>query len=156
MTSAVASVGTTISIGGTQVQQVISIKGAEITQEQLDVTNLDSGRKEFISGFIDAGTIAFDVYWNSSAAQIALRNAFASRSTISGTVELNGGGGYTFTGLVERFSMGMETGAGITASFQCKLSSISFGLGTAQILVGGTPTGLNILVGGSATPMSFA
>lgn len=63
--AAVRSVGTIIKIGLTTIADLSSIGSPSITQEEIDVTTLDSegGYREFIAGFKDAGEVALSGFF---------------------------------------------------------------------------------------------
>lgn len=79
--AATRSVGTKILIGSNAIGDLSSIGSPSITQEELDVTTLDSdgGYREFIAGFKDPGEVAISGYFvPTDAGQAALYAALDS------------------------------------------------------------------------------
>jgi len=88
MTSAVLGLGTTLGVGSgaspqvyTTIAEVLSITGPNLTAEDIDVTNLDSTSKEYISGVSDGGTIDFECNWISSDQQEQVRDDVEAGTT---------------------------------------------------------------------------
>ena len=154
MTNAVKGIGTSISIGGNSIDGVTSISAPNIAADSIDVTSLDSGAyKEFISGFVDSGKVDFSANWSASAAHTAVRTAFASRSSVSGEIALNGGGVINFTGLIASWAMEFGVGAAVGVKVGITLNSVAFG-STLSVLSAGSPASLSVLEGGSPATLS--
>ena len=65
--------GTTLSIGGTAVGNIMSISGPDQSRDPIDISTMDSTAKwrEQIPGMIDAGEISFDINYDGAAAGTA-------------------------------------------------------------------------------------
>lgn len=126
MSNAVGGIGSTLSINGTQINEVISMSGPEISQETIDVTNLDSaaGYKEQIAGFTDLGTVNIEFNWTASAVQHSIRTAYEARTNVTLVQSLNGGQQFLITAIVESFSINTEPGSALTASAVFKVLTI--------------------------------
>ena len=63
MSTGIHGHGTTLSIGGTTVGNIISISGPNQTRDSIDISTMDSANKnrEFIPGMLDAGECTFDL-----------------------------------------------------------------------------------------------
>jgi hypothetical protein len=88
MTSAVLGLGTTLGVGSgaspqvyTTIAEVLSITGPNLTAEDVDVTNLDSTAKEYISGVPDGGSVDFECNWTSSTQQQQVRDDVEAGTT---------------------------------------------------------------------------
>lgn len=119
--SAKAALGTKIYIGGTDgpprtdgvlVEEVQEIDLPEGLAEQLDVTSHDSTAAEFLSTYLDEGTITLDMNWTSATGQDALL-ALVGAAASAFYVNLAGGNGQLqmyFSGNVHfrKFGMGRK------------------------------------------------
>ena len=81
MTSAVLGLGTALKVGDaaspevfTTIAEVLTISGPQLTAEDVEVTNMDSTAKEYISGIADGGSINFELNWIAQTQQTTLRN----------------------------------------------------------------------------------
>jgi len=101
---------TTISIGGTAVGEVLSIKPVSPTIDPIETTNLDSTAKEFIPSPVpDYGEITINGnFFPSNTGQAALRTAFTSKTTDTYIITFPStvGATWTFTGFITGYDMG--------------------------------------------------
>lgn len=70
MSDAIHGHGTTFSLGGTTVGNIMTIGGPEISRDALDVSTMDSTSKarEFIPGMLDSGEITLELNYDGTAA----------------------------------------------------------------------------------------
>ena len=63
MSTGIHGHGTTLTIGGTAVGNIMSISGPNITRDSIDISTMDSTSKmrEFIPGMIDNGEVSVDL-----------------------------------------------------------------------------------------------
>lgn len=111
---AVRSVGTKLRIGTNFISDLSSIGSPSITQEELDVTTLDSegGYREFIAGFKDPGEVAVSGFFvPSDAGQAAVYAALESGDIQNFEIiyppQL--GASWSFQGIVTAFNVTSET-----------------------------------------------
>ena len=81
MTSAVLGLGTALQVSDaaspevyTTIAEVLTISGPQLTAEDVEVTNMDSTAKEYISGISDGGSINFELNWIAQTQQTTLRD----------------------------------------------------------------------------------
>lgn len=81
MTSAVLGLGTTLQVSDgaspevyTTIAEVLTISGPSLSAEDIDVTNLSSTAKEYISGVSDGGSVDFELNWIGQTQQKTLRD----------------------------------------------------------------------------------
>ena len=80
--------GTTLTIGGTSVGQIISISGPNQTRDSIEVSNMGSTSKwrEFIPGMLDAGECTLDVvYDGTTVATLLAAQLTATANTVAVT-----------------------------------------------------------------------
>jgi predicted secreted protein len=87
--------GADLSIAGTDIGNIISISGPEISRDAIDKSTMDSTNKwrEFIPGMLDGGEITMEVNYDGTAAGTG--NTLAAQLTNSAqvvVVEFNNGG----------------------------------------------------------------
>lgn len=107
------SVGTKIMIGANAIGDLSSIGSPSITQEELDVTTLDSegGYREFIAGFKDPGEVTISGFFvpndvGQAAMYAALESGDVNDYQIVYPAEL--GASWSFPGIVTAFSVTTE------------------------------------------------
>lgn len=108
------------------VPEVISIGGPQITKGDIEVTNLDSTAKEFISDLKDNGALDCEMNWLPNDATQTLVRSDAEGSTggnwriiwpaTGGNVQVD------FFAEVNSFTINTEPGAQATASWTLKIS----------------------------------
>lgn len=104
--AAITSQGTTLSIGGIDIAQIVSYSGLDGESAEVEVTNLASTAKEFIVGLEDFGNFSFEIISDpTDAGQEDLRDAKSA-------------------GTAPEFIL--ETSAGKTATFNASVKSISY------------------------------
>lgn len=81
MTSAVLGLGTLLQVSNgaspqvfTTIAEVLNISGPSSSVEDIDVTNMDSTAREYISGISDGGNVEFELNWIASAQQKTMRD----------------------------------------------------------------------------------
>ena len=111
---AVRSVGTVIRIGTNAIGDLSSIGSPSITQEEIDVTTLDSegGFREFIAGFKDPGELNISGFFvPSDVGQVAVYEALESGEVQDFEIiyppQL--GASWSFQGFVSSFTITAET-----------------------------------------------
>lgn len=133
MTNAISGVGASLRYGDAEtgsnfspIDEVLSISGFELLAELIEVSSLDSaGYKENIAALLDGGSLSFEANWTKSAAQIEMRNRFASkvrrqyRMVLPDTDETT----FEFVAFVESFTLNFEPGAAVTISISLKVTS---------------------------------
>ena len=136
MTSAIAGVGAEFQLSDgaspevyTKVAEVLSISGPELSAEQVEVTSLDStgGYKEFIPGLLDGGTVQIEFNYvdgNSNQETLRTRVSTTSQTASNYRIQLPDSplSYVTFAGIVESYSMNVESGSAITVSAGIKIS----------------------------------
>jgi hypothetical protein len=129
------TVGKTITIDGSnskatptewvQVKEIQSIRANSAQASEIPVTDLDSTGKEYKTGLLDNGTVAFEYFdLESDDGQEAVLTAFTNSTSNSYKLALTGGTNRTFTASVTKFGTipdlsvdGVQTG-----SFELKIS----------------------------------
>lgn len=111
--AAVRSVGTIIKIGLNAIANLSSIGSPSITQEEIDVTTLDSagGYREFIAGFKDAGEVPISGFFEpgdlgQSAVYAALESGEVQDFEIIYPAAL--GATWSFPGIITAFNVTTE------------------------------------------------
>lgn len=80
-TAAVSAHGTTISLGGTAVGEVLDISGPGMSLSLEDATNHDSsGWRENVPTILEGGDVSFDINFTAHASQVAVRTAMTART----------------------------------------------------------------------------
>jgi predicted secreted protein len=93
--------GSTLSIGGTAIGNIVSISGPSISRDSIDISTMDSSSKwrEFIPGMIDAGEITCDVnYDGTTVSALLAAQLTATAQTIK--VNLDSDGSFTGSGFI--------------------------------------------------------
>lgn len=132
-TAAKPGIGTALKVANTgspvtytAIGEVKNVNGPNVSNEQIEVTNLDSPNnfKEFIGGLKDGGEIQFEMNWIKGAKQVQIRDDVVSATkrkyqitwpTSPSTVAL-------FDAFPTSFSMNAEPNAAIVASLTLKLT----------------------------------
>jgi hypothetical protein len=107
--NAKAGQGTTLSWAGNVVSDITKIGGLEIKAKEIDVTNLASVAREFISGVPDGGEIKIEgnLYPGDTNGQVALKNAVGGAAgAVVITLPTAIGANWSFNALVTSFSAG--------------------------------------------------
>ncbi len=156
MTLAVLSNGTTIQHLGVAIEDVTSIKGAQIENAIVDVTSLDSLSKENISGLSSPNNFTIEMNWINSATQRGLRDSSTSDAF---RINLPDGTIYTFNALVDSFQIVPESGGALKATVSIRADYVSWGessafTGNTYFLVSGVATEAQVLAGGVATDLT--
>ena len=152
--AAVRALGTSIKIGLNAIANLSSIGSPSITQEEIDVTTLDSadGYREFIGGFKDPGEVAISGNFEpSDAGQAAVYAALESGEVqpfeIIYPAKL--GASWSFDGIITAYSVTSETESAVTFEATIRVS----GKPTLNL---GASTGLSALsltgTGGTLSP----
>jgi predicted secreted protein len=93
MTTGYHGHGTTFSIGGTSVGQIVSISGPNLSRDSIDISNMGSTNKwkEFLPGMLDAGECTIElIYDGTTVATLLAAQLTASASTMVVTYPDNG------------------------------------------------------------------
>lgn len=131
MTSAVLGLGTLLQVGDaaspevfTTIAEVLTISGPQLTSEDVEVTNMDSTAKEYISGIADGGSINFELNWIAQTQQTTLRNDVEAGTARNYKVVFPTSPNTTadFNGRCTEFSMTAEPNSQIRATANVKIS----------------------------------
>ncbi len=118
--------GTTFTLGGTAIGNVMSIGGPEFARDSLDVSTMDSTAKfrEFIPGMLDAGEITLEINYDGTAAGTAnLLSAQLTTSAQAIILTLPGSNGtYTATGFITGLGHAIPFDDKVTQSVKIKLT----------------------------------
>lgn len=120
------SLGTTISIGGTQIGVLTSVGSPEISADTIETTTLDvvDGYRTYIPGMMDGGEVPVVGYFDvSDSGQVALYNALNDKSlkTVIITFPATIGATWTFSAMVIKFKTGeanLDDVLGFEATFK--------------------------------------
>lgn len=130
--AAMSGFGTTISIGGSSLGEVLSLSADGMKLSTIDVTNITQRHRVFVPGIIDSGTIGVEVNYDTAnnAAQAALiaqldvtaaTTAPAAKAIVFTCGDATNKG-FTLSGnaIVTDFSTKIGIDAAVTASFNLK------------------------------------
>jgi len=129
MSDAIHGHGTTLTLGGTAVGNIISIGGPELARDALDVSTMESTSKyrEFIPGMLDSGEITVEVNYDGTAAgtgNFLSAQMTQTAQTVLITLPAQGAGGTSSWSV-----SGFMTGLGHAIPFDDKVTqSITFKL----------------------------
>ncbi len=95
MSDAIHGHGTTLTLGGTAIGNIINIGGPEQSRDSLDVSTMDSSAKwrEFIPGMLDAGEVTIEINYDGTTlgtANLLYAQFTASANTLIITVPAQG------------------------------------------------------------------
>lgn len=121
------AVGTKLLLATTEVAELTSIGGLELSADTIDVTSLDSdgGYREFIGGFKDAGEVAISGFFNpGDEGQAAVYAAFESGETTACKIVFPAalGASWEFNAVVIGFSTGAELEDAVSFEGSLKVS----------------------------------
>lgn len=110
---ATRSVGTKLTLGTTDVGELTSIGGLELSADTIDTTNLssDGGYREFIGGFKDGGEVSVSGYFApDDAGQAAMYAAYESGAVQACKIVFptSLGASWEFNAVVTGFSTGAD------------------------------------------------
>lgn len=146
-----AGLGTTLSWAGSVVSDITKIGGLTMKAKEIDVTNLASTWREFISGIPDGGEVKIEgnLYPGDTNGQVALKNAVGGAAgAVVITLPTAIGANWSFNALVTEFSAGdADTEGSVTFSVTLKITgqptlniSTSAGLTTPFMSLSGSGT----------------
>jgi len=121
--------GTSLSIGGTTVGNIVSISGPDQSRDNIDISTMDSSSKwrEYIPGMIDAGELTVEVNYDGTASGDA--NFLSQQITATAQTCL-----ITFPDTSSFSCSGFITGLGYAIPFDDKVSQ------SVTLKLTGTPT----------------
>lgn len=131
MTQAVLGSTTTFKILDTSVSpnaynlvsEVLRIGPVGSTAPEVDVTNLDSTSKEYISGLADGATVEIEMNWIKGTQQAVIRDAVGTTKTVQITWPDSPNTTATFSWVILGFNIGETTPESqITASASGRIS----------------------------------
>jgi len=130
MTQAVLSAGSKIGIGDgaspevfNQIIEATTFGFPETTNDEVEVTSLDSTRKEFISGLSDGGSVTIEGNWIAGDTyHQALKTAAENKTQTSLLIELADGTDVEFVVAPSAFAINVEPNSALTFSFTGKVS----------------------------------
>ncbi|MBF0417207.1 MAG: phage tail protein [Magnetococcales bacterium] len=115
--------GTVTPVVMTEIANVLSFSGLDGSNAELDVTNLSSTAKEFISGMVDEGGFSIDVHFdNANAGQLALAAARSSGTLKNFKLVLPNSKTATFSGLVKKFNLSGGVDQAVKRSCDMRIS----------------------------------
>lgn len=89
----------------TQVKEIKSIKPSSAQADEIDVTDLDSTAKEYLTGLLNNGTVSFEFFDKvSDSGQAAVLAAFEAATSNNYKIVLTGASTRTFAASVTKFS----------------------------------------------------
>jgi hypothetical protein len=117
--------GTATPSTWTQIKEVKGFKPSGASADKIDVTDLDSTAKEFLTGLVDNGTFSSDInYLSSDAGQTALLAAFNGSLSKNYKLQVLGGNSFTFAASVTKFPTMPDgaVGTALTGSVEFQIS----------------------------------
>ena len=101
--TAITSQGSSLSIGGSEIANIVSFTGFDGESAEIDVTNLQSTAKEYLLGLTDGGgSFSLEIHPEyGDVGQDALRAAEVSGASSSFILTLSDNTTVTFTALVK-------------------------------------------------------
>lgn len=121
----IESQGTLISVGGSNVGNVVSVDGPSGSAAEIDVSDLDSTAREFIMGLPDEGNVSLEVnYDTENVPQETLRAARAARTSVAIVLTLTDSPEttFTFTAFVIEFSLSAAVDDVVKASITLRIT----------------------------------
>lgn len=122
---AVASVGTKLKKGTTEIAELTSIGGLELSAETIDTTTLDStgGYRTFINGFKDGGEVSISGFFNPTSHK-GLYDDFEAGTVSTYTIEFPAGinAKWEFSAVVTAYSTSAELEDAIAFEATLKVS----------------------------------
>lgn len=101
MSTGIHGHGTTLSLGGTTVGNVLSISGPDLTRDSIDVSTMDSTAKkrEFLPGMIDSGEISVELQYDGTtvASLLAAQTTQTAQAVVITLPAEAGGATNTYT-----------------------------------------------------------
>lgn len=100
MSDGIHGYGASLSIGGTDVGNIISISGPDQARDSIDISTMDSSNKfrEFIPGMLDSGEITVELNYDGTAAGTAdALNTLKTASALTVLVTFQGTATSTFS-----------------------------------------------------------
>jgi hypothetical protein len=126
---ALSSYGSTLSIGGSSVSEIISLSVGGSSVAEIDVSTIDSATKSFTTGIEDGGTVSLEVFTPANySGGIAALVPTAGTTTASACV-INFGnpsGAYitaSFSALIVSHSIAAAMDTGVRSSVTLKLTT---------------------------------
>lgn len=126
---ALSSYGSTVSIGGSAVSELVSISIGGSSVAEIDVSTIDSATKSFTTGIEDGGTLTLEVFTPANyTGGIATLVPTAGTSSSSSVVINFGstGGAYitaTFDAMIVSHSIAAAMDSGVRSTVTLKLTS---------------------------------
>jgi len=119
---AITANGTTISFDGSVPQDLLSISGPTFTVSTIDVTSMDSTRREFTNGQYDSGEISFEIAYNPGAGthQALVTDIDSSTAASVWFITFSDNSTCTGTGFITAFSSSGSLDDKLTASVTVK------------------------------------
>lgn len=103
--TAITAQGSTLSIDGTNIENIVSFTGFDGESAEIAVTNLESVAKEFLIGLTDPGNFSFEYHPNTDGSgnpgQEALRDAAVAGTSHSFILTMSDAETATFSALVK-------------------------------------------------------
>lgn len=131
--SAVFARGTALRVGDgatptenfTTIPEVFGLKGPNLVQDMIEVTNHDStqGFKEYIGGLLEGGEVTFSInYQPSNTVHIGVRADLLNRTRRNYQVVFPGAAAWAFTGYLTKFDETASEKDRLTADCAIKIS----------------------------------
>lgn len=126
---ALSSYGSTVTIGGSAVSELISISIGGSSVAEIDVSTIDSATKSFTTGIEDGGTLTLEVFTPANYTGGIASLVPTAGTTSSSSVVMNlgsTGGAYitaTFDAMIVSHSITAAMDAGVRSSVTLKMTS---------------------------------
>lgn len=126
---ALSSYGSTVTIGGTAVSELINISIGGSSVAEIDVSTIDSATKSFTTGIEDGGTLTLEVFTPANYTGGIASLVPTAGTTSSSSVVMNlgsTGGAYitaTFDAMIVSHSITAAMDSGVRSSVTLKMTS---------------------------------
>lgn len=110
----------------TAILQVSNINGPTASANEIDVTNLQSTAKEFVTGLVDYGQVTFDIILDrNNATHTGLKNDLDNNTVRSYQIETPDGVVESFEARVSGLDQNIQTDDAVKASVTLRLTGPS-------------------------------
>lgn len=102
---------------------VTSLATPEGTKSSIDVTDLSSTAKEYLTGLPDNGTLSLEGFWDESdVTHLAIRAGYIAGTTHNFVIEIAGGTAVAFAASIETFGITSEPDAAVGFTIGLKVT----------------------------------
>lgn len=128
--TAYATQGTVIRRGGdesptvyTDIPQVVNVSGPTASANEIDVTNLQSSAKEYVTGLVDYGQVTFDLVLDrNNAIHSGIKDDLDANTVRSYQIETPDGVVESFEARVQGLDQNIQTDDAVRASVTLRLT----------------------------------